>query len=298
MQSGAQASSPRPSVAVTGRISGASRNSPSRTVAPDRLNNCMADISPLPQSMRKDIRALHKKSHRDSERAFILEGEKLVGEALDSGAALRLAVVHDEPSAGAQALAERCAKRGVALYRTARRHFEALCDTNTPQSILAVAEYPSVQLNTGGPVVVLDGVADPGNVGTIIRTAEWFGYAGVLLGPGCADRFHPKTLRSTMGSVFRIAVEPSDSLAADIARRLSGHAVYGAALGAPCTLGDIVPPLRHTVVLGSESHGISDAVRSVLTEEFAIPGYGGAESLNVAVAAGICLYHCSTAARR
>ena len=248
-------------------------------------------FQPLPQQMRKDIRALHKRAHRDSERLLVLEGEKLIGEALASGLAIKAVVVHPESVPSALALAHTSEQRGIAVYQTPVQHFRALCDTTNPQSVLAVAGYPAVHIDYTKPVVVLDGVADPGNVGTIIRTAEWFGYSNVLLGPGCADRFNPKTLRSTMGSVFRVAVQPSEALADDIRRHLGDCAVYGATLEATTPLSGIAPPARYAVVLGSEAHGISPEVRPLLTHEFLIPGGGRAESLNVAVATGISLYH-------
>jgi TrmH family RNA methyltransferase len=253
----------------------------------------MTTFSPLSQSMRKDIRALHKRSQRESEQVFLLEGEKLVNEALRCEASLREIVLPSRASEHALALAHRAAAIGVPVYETPERHFEALCDTKTPQGILAIADYPALVPDFTAPVVILDGIGDPGNVGTIIRTADWFGYRTVLLGPGCADRFHPKTLRSTMGSVFRVAILSSDSLSQDIARYMSRYTLYGATLDADSALEHIVPEQRHAVVLGSEAHGISREVQSLLTQPFLIPGNGGAESLNVAVAAGIALYYCS-----
>lgn len=253
----------------------------------------MTTFLPLSQSMRKDIRDLHKRSHREQEQAFLLEGERLVGEALRCGASLREVVLPSQASEYALTLARRAAQTGVPVYETPGRHFEALCDTKTPQSILAVAEYPDLDPDFTAPVVILDGISDPGNVGTIIRTADWFGYRTVLLGPGCADRFHPKTLRSTMGSVFRVATLSSDSLPQDIAEHLGRYTLYGATLDATTPLEQIVPERRHAVVLGSEAHGISPEVLPLLSQQFLIPGSGEAESLNVAVAAGIALYHCA-----
>ncbi len=258
----------------------------------------METFQPLPQSMRKDIRALHKKAYRDSEQLFILEGEKLVQEALDGGLSIMAVVVHPDASPSALSIADACESQEVGVYQTPLQHFQSLCDTASPQSILAVAEYPRMHIDYTQAIVVLDGVADPGNVGTIIRTADWFGYGGVLLGPGCADRFNPKTLRATMGSAFRVAVEYSSSLPNDIQQHLGGSAVYGAAISASTPISDIVPPARHAVVLGSESHGISSEMQPLLTSEFFIPGGGRAESLNVAVAAGVSLYHFSAALRR
>lgn len=249
----------------------------------------------LSQAMRKHIRALHKKAQRDSEQLLVLEGEKLVDEALASGAELQRIVVHSLSPHNALVLAERGADMGIPVYSAQQQHFALLCDTKTPQGILALVQYPHNKPDFSGAVLVLDGVTDPGNVGTIIRTADWFGYNTVVLGPGCADRFHPKTLRSTMGSIFRVAVHTSSALASDMRTHLGSHALYGATLEATQPLANIVPVQQHALVLGSESHGISHEVRALLAQEFRIPGYGEAESLNVAVAAGIALYHCTQA---
>lgn len=255
----------------------------------------MVVFSQLSQAMRKDIRALQKKAQRDSEQVLVLEGEKLVDEALACGADLQLLVVHSSSPHNALVLAERSADMGIPVYTTSPQHFALLCDTKTPQGILAIVDYPQNKPDFSGGVLVLDSIADPGNVGTIIRTADWFGYNTIVLGPGCADRFHPKTLRSTMGSIFRVAVHTSGALASDIREHLGNHALYGATLEATQPLASISPIQRHALVLGSESHGISHEVRALLTQEFRIPGCGGAESLNVAVAAGITLYHCAQA---
>lgn len=257
----------------------------------------MNTFEPLPQSMRKHIRTLHKKAQRDSEQLFILEGEKLLREALSAGLDIVAIVVHPESSASAVSLAHTCSEHELAVYQTPQQHFQSLCDTTSPQGIVSVAVQPANSIDYSSPLVVLDGVADPGNVGTIIRTADWFGYRNVLLGPGCADRFNPKTLRSTMGSAFRVAVEHSPSIAHTLHTHFSGGAVYGAALNASTLLAEIRPAEQHALVLGSETHGISADVLPLLSSTFLIPGGGHAESLNVAVAAGVSLYHFSSAQR-
>ena len=143
---------------------------------------------------------------------------------------------------------------------------------------------------TGRRIAALDGVQDPGNVGTILRTADAAGFDGVLLGSGCADLYSAKTLRATMGSVFRVPTRRTDDLAGELmAMRARGYAVAATELGgedfsAGCPRGQCV------LVIGSEGRGVSQAVRGAATHHLALPMRGGAESLNAAVAAGIMIY--------
>lgn len=141
-------------------------------------------------------------------------------------------------------------------------------------------------------VLALDGVADPGNLGTILRTADWFGAAGVVLSPGCVDPFNEKVVRSTVGSLFHLPVV-SDIHLPDALReaRSAGFAVVVADVKGAIALDDWRPPARSLLVLGSESQGVSTAVAELADVAVSIPRHGQAESLNVAVAAGILLQH-------
>ena len=131
---------------------------------------------------------------------------------------------------------------------------------------------------------------DPGNVGTILRTADAAGFDGAILGPGCADLYGAKTLRATMGSVFRVPVLPTNDLPGTLeAMKREGYAVAATELGgqdfyACCPRGKAI------LVIGSEGQGISKPVRDAATHHLALPMRGGAESLNAAVAAGIMIY--------
>ena len=139
-------------------------------------------------------------------------------------------------------------------------------------------------------IVALDQVQDPGNVGTILRTADAAGFDGAILGPGCADLYGAKTLRATMGSVFRVPVLPTNDLPGTLeAMKREGYAVAATELGgqdfyACCPRGKAI------LVIGSEGQGISKPVRGAATHHLALPMRGGAESLNAAVAAGIMIY--------
>ena len=143
----------------------------------------------------------------------------------------------------------------------------------------------------GSRLVALDGVQDPGNVGTIIRTADAAGLDGVLLSAQCADAFSPKVLRATMGSVFRMGIRVTEDLPGELARlKQEGFSVLSSQLdGTPFYEREPVGE-RFCLVIGSEGNGVTPEVQQVATHRVKLPMRGGAESLNAAVAAGIMMY--------
>jgi RNA methyltransferase, TrmH family len=269
-----------------------------------------AEFPQLSQAAHQAIRQLHKKSEREAQRLFFIEGEKLCREALQSSAPLEYCVVSATAPESLQIFAHELSLDGVQVYYTHSSKFEQLCDAATPQGIMGVVRFLDSSITPTEPLLVLDGVADPGNVGTIIRTAEWFGVRNILLGAGCADRYNPKTLRSTMGSLFRCAVETTTDLASTLRTRLAQHRIYGASADGAIPLEKLSldGESRYAIVMGSESHGISPDVMALLTNTVSIGGVtrnsennaraDGAESLNVAVATGIVLHHCFGVARK
>jgi TrmH family RNA methyltransferase len=140
-----------------------------------------------------------------------------------------------------------------------------------------------------GDVLVLDAVADPGNVGTLIRTADWFGLTCVVLGPGCASISNPKVVRATMGSLFHLVTVEVD----DLPTACRWLADQGVALASAEVEGGTwhrwAPRNRAAVIVGSEAHGVSPAVRALASHRVSIPRGGRAESLNVAAAGAILL---------
>ena len=215
---------------------------------------------------------------------FLVEGFKSVRDALASSF---------EPSvllATEEALPALTPPAGVPVALLPEHVLAAVCDTKTPQGVAAVMRMRAATV-AGPRLIALDGVQDPGNVGTILRTADAAGFSGVLLSRDCADPYAPKTLRATMGSVFHVPFEICEDLAGALAaRRAEGFAVLSAEL-------DGTPFARYraggrplVLVIGSEGNGVSPAVRAVADEHLSLPMRGGAESLNAAVAAGILMY--------
>ena len=165
--------------------------------------------------------------------------------------------------------------------------FKSISNTVHPQGILAVVRKPEYVLKG----LLLDDIQDPGNLGTILRTAEAAGVGGVIMSPGCADIFNPKTIRSTMGSIYRVpfVVDELVSVIEDL--KMDGFTIYGAALEGAVPFREVeYPPLR-AIVIGNEGKGISTSVLNSVSARICIPMKGKVESLNAAVSCAVILYH-------
>ena len=174
--------------------------------------------------------------------------------------------------------------------------FRHLSDTVTPQGILAVVRKPSYILDLSSykersRLLLLDDVQDPGNLGTIVRTAEAAGVDMIILSEGCADLFNPKVIRSTMGSIFRVPFVVDDLVSVIETLKAEGVSVYGAALQGAVDFRTVSFPEKTAIVIGNEGNGISEGVLNSVNEKIFIPMEGKVESLNAAVSAAILLYH-------
>lgn len=243
------------------------------------------------QKLKKLIRSLLQKSFRDQNGLFIAEGQNLVYELSKSNFSTELIVIRDSPSHEVLELAEFYSEKGIPVYTAQKYLFDQLTDTKSPQSILALVTTYSPEPDFNKPFIALDGVSDPGNVGTIIRTASWFGFDQIILGKNCADCFNPKTVRSTMGAIFRTSIQQTLDLSDHLKENYAGFDFFGATLHTEKNLKSMKTKRNFGLILGSESHGISESVADILTYKFKIDGMENIESLNVAVAAGISMYH-------
>lgn len=246
---------------------------------------------PLTQRLRKNIKSLSHKNFRDENSIFLVEGEKLCKELLTSNFIPEVVAIKDMPSQEVVEILEHFAERAVPIYTAPKHVFDQMTDAKSPQSIVAVVHKKQMKLDPTLPFVALDSVSDPGNVGTIIRTAEWFGINQVILGNETADIYNPKVVRSTMGSIFRMNYFETDDLEVLLKKNYSKFKIFGASVKSQIPLNQIKVPKNFGLVFGNESHGISEGVSSRLAGDFLIEGFGKAESLNVAVSVGISLYH-------
>ena len=243
----------------------------------------------ITKSQVKYIQSLAHKKFRDAEGVFVVEGPKVTLELLGVSH-LRVRQVYAVKE-WIGALPQELGKRLKAgpLVEVGEAELERLSALATPNQVVAVFEKPSFPevVWTTGVHLVLDSIQDPGNLGTIVRLADWFGIATVLASPDSADVFNSKAVQSTMGSIARVNVFYADPVPLlyqaglpVYAAMLEGEGVYG--LG----------PIRQGfIVIGNESRGIGEGLLGVATRRITIPRIGQAESLNAAVATGIILSH-------
>lgn len=170
------------------------------------------------------------------------------------------------------------------------KEMEQMSALNSPSAHLIVLHFPDKKVSDtfSGAVLVLDGIADPGNMGTIIRSAEWFGIKRVCCTEDCVELYNPKVVQSTMGSIFRMDVTYLETAQIGIVLNENGYAIVGAEMNA-MTLFDFPFKEKTAIVIGSESHGIREEMKKVLSSSITIPGIGHAESLNASVACSVIL---------
>lgn len=227
-------------------------------------------------------KALKDRKGRRESGCFLVEGRKMVEEALKSAFDVETVLVQEgmELPDGLT----------MPVYELPAHVLAAVCDTKTPQGIAAVVRMKE-QSALGKHIVVLDGVQDPGNVGTIIRTADAAGLDGVLLSNQCADVFSPKVLRATMGSIFRMNLRTTDDLPGELTKlREKGYSILSSQLdGTPFYEREKVAE-QFALIIGNEGNGVSEQVQQTATHRVRLPMRGGAESLNAAIAAAIMMY--------
>ena len=250
----------------------------------------MKEISSVHNPTVQELKDLQKAKARRERGLFLCESAKMVREALALSLCRSLIVERGRESDYAQEIAQAEA-HGCDVLLVTPAILGAISEQKTPQGIMAtVAMIPERDTLCGSLIVAMDGVQDPGNVGTILRTADAAGFDGALLSSACADLYSAKTLRATMGSVFRVPTKRTDDLAAALeAMKARGYAVVATELGG-ADFYTHCPHEKCVLVIGSEGRGVSAAVRDVATHHLALPMRGGAESLNAAVAAGIMIY--------
>ena len=232
----------------------------------------------------KQIASLKQQKFRKELRLFVVEGRKMVEELLRSdfeavGLYATETFLNSYPSfADAEVVRE--------------MQMEQMSGQDTPPGILAVVRIPEQgDINTSSPyVLALDGIANPGNMGTLLRTAEWFGIRDVVCSQDCVELWNPKTVQATMGSLFRVKVWKANLAAYLRQAKAEGKAIYGALLEGE-DLFQMKEKPEGVIVIGSESHGIRAEILPCITHPITIPRMGGSaiESLNAAVAGGIIM---------
>ena len=233
------------------------------------------------------IRKLDGAAYRRKTGAFLCDSPKLVDEALRHGVTVECVVAAEGTAfpEGLPGAVRRVTVPGDVMH--------SISPLPTPQGVLAVCALPALTAPDtlpAGRYVVLDGVQDPGNVGTVIRTADAFGCDGVILLTGCADPYSVKTLRSSMGAVFRLPVWCTDVETLHVRLRDAGLPLYGAALRDDTADVRALPLHRCAIAIGSEGRGLTAQVLALCDRTVRIPMEAHCESLNAAMAAAVLLW--------
>ena len=241
-------------------------------------------------------RDLGRRKAREKRSLFVAEGVRSVEELLRSDIQLRGALV--APQLGSaprgQALLGRLKDRGLEIAEVSEKEFRSAAETESPQGVIAIGELPdrslrTLQLPAVCRLLLLDGVQDPGNVGTIVRTAAALGATATIALPGTVDLWNPKVIRSSMGAQFHHpAFHATVSDVLDFIGREKLELWVAEGSGDPFAPSASVP--RLAIAVGNEGSGLSAEIRERAQKSISLPIAGNVESLNVAVAAGIILY--------
>lgn len=250
----------------------------------------------------KDIKSLKIKKYREQNRLFFIEGIKFIEEALTSDEDIKSIIISEtvQKDGKIQGIIHKIKQkeRKTRLYSVPDNILKQLSDTETPQGIIAVVKMKNYDLveimnrnKKNNLFVILDAVQDPGNMGTIIRTADAADFDAIIATKGCVDFYNPKVLRSTMGSIFHIPVINANDLSQLITNLKSKSIkIYASHLNAQKYFYDLDMSKDTAIIIGNEANGISDQTASLADELIKIPMPGKAESLNASIAAGILIY--------
>ena len=247
----------------------------------------------------KEIANLKQKKYRSESGLFFAEGLRAVQEAMEYAEVAELFFTAGEENKLDEVL-KTAKEKGVRLYQADAKVMAKISDTKTPQGVLAVIRVPKQSLqklrpgtasDNNAPVVILDRIQDPGNLGTIIRTADAVGALGIILLEGCVDAYSPKVVRASMGSLFHLPVVqdifPEEALTWCYRR---GYEPAATVMKGAANLYKADISKKMAFIFGNEANGVSEELQAAAETRLFIPMSGQAESMNVAMAAGIVLF--------
>ena len=251
----------------------------------------------LTKTQVKYLHSLSQKKIRSSEQKFILEGWRPLTDALASDFKIELIAATEEQSADPRfaGLTDRARGKKIPVFSLTEAELKYLSETVHAQGVLALVEqrrwtFDEVDVKSMKRIVACDGIGDPGNLGTILRTCDWFGMDAVLLGKGCVDLYNEKVVRSTAGSILHLPILEDISLLHELPKfKQNGFSLLATALDGNVLGRGFSFPLKSVLILGSEAHGVSSDIFSLADETITIPSYGKAESLNAGIACGIII---------
>lgn len=242
----------------------------------------------------KNIRKLKEKKYRDLNNEYIVEGLKLIEEAIEENVKIKKIVICEE------CLKDDCIDQKI-LYKISKyeciyvseKIFGLLTDVVNPQGMIAIIEKESTEdkINyTEDIIVVLDGIQDPGNLGTILRTVDSVGLSQIVLSKTSVDAYNPKVVRSTMGAIFRVKIIEAEDLSQTL-KNMKKHKfkVVATSLAGAESIYDM-DYNKKVIVIGNEAKGVSKEILEISDSRAKIPMLGKTESLNASIATGVMLY--------
>lgn len=237
----------------------------------------------LSKAQNKYIRSLTLQKYRKENNVFIAEGDKIAREWLSSGTGIQIIAATEEWAEANRQFIEK--HPGAAFHIIDEPQLKTISALQTPNQVLLVVNMPQPAAVIPGKewCIILDDIQDPGNMGTIIRIADWFGVKHIICSPGCVDVYNPKVVQSAMGGHLRVNIQTSP-LEAFLSK--CSMPVYAAALNGE-NIYQLQKPGYGILAIGNESKGLSEDILKNAEHKITIPRLGGAESLNAAVSAGI-----------
>lgn len=252
----------------------------------------------------KFIKSLHLKKNRDREKYFIIEGRRAVEEALNQNSNskhtknIEVVIITNEFADKNSSFINQLNKLKIHCEPISSKEMDQISDVETNQGIIAKIKYFDYDIDEliknstlKSNIVILDSISDPGNMGTIIRTASWFGITGIISTNNCVSIYNTKLLRSTMGNVFNIPIfEIEDVKLIFDKLKQNNYTIFAADLEGR-SYKEILYPDKKAIIFGNEAHGISNNIKNYIDTKITILKKGQGESLNVSVSAGIVIAH-------
>lgn len=246
----------------------------------------------------KEWKKLHLKKYRNISNLFMIEGVKAINEAIIWGSIFNTILYSDKlfNVNGGRELYKNVEQKDILLYELEHSLLKDLSDTENSQGIIGIVEQPKYDINyllnsKESSIIILEEIQDPGNLGTIIRTADAAGFDGIILSKGCVDVYNEKVIRSTMGSIFHLPIFHDIKLNEIIPKLIDrDYQIVGTDLNTKCFYHELNYSKKKALIIGNEANGITKSTADLCNNLVKIPIKGNAESLNAAIAAGILMY--------
>ncbi len=254
----------------------------------------MSQATPITSAQIKKFASLKQKKYRDAEHLFIAEGIKICEELLKSKYKCKYLIYDSMLSEKGTIdhLIELAQENNISLLSAHQWQINSIASTSTPQGVIAIGAIPENKIDFNiDSFVGFENIQDPGNLGTNIRSAYWFGINNIIISKNSVDIYNTKTIRSTMGNLFHLNVIYVEDIIEYCKINFPTHKLYAASLDATMELSEIITPSKYGLIFGNESKGLTQDLLNKIENKYIIKGNKNADSLNLAISVGISLYH-------